>query len=264
MENLKIAGIQSDIYWHDRAANLAMFEEKIWQLDGQVDLILLPEMFTTGFTKDVGKMAEPMNLDTTKWMRQMASQTGAVITGSIIIQENGLYFNRLLWVDPQGNTQYYDKRHLFRIAEEDAYFALGKKQPIFQLKGWKILPQVCYDLRFPVWSRNRPDKKGSLDYDFSFYVASWPAARIQAWDILLKARAVENWCYTLGINRIGTDGNNIAYNGHSGLYDFRGDTIAAVGASNHTLYATLNGEALKDYREKFPAWKDADHFELGT
>ncbi|WP_158859120.1 amidohydrolase [Lunatibacter salilacus] len=263
MENLKVAGIQSSVYWHDRGSNLAMFEEKIWELESAVDLIVLPEMFTTGFTMEAERVAEHMNMDTTKWMKQMASQTKAVITGSVVIREGEKYFNRLLWATPDGEVLHYDKRHLFRMAKEDAHYNMGTTQPIFDLKGWKILPQVCFDLRFPVWSRNRATKEGGFDYDFSFYVASWPAARSTAWDVLLPARAVENWCYTLGLNRVGTDGNEVAYNGHSGLYDFKGNRICFGGETEMTLLFTLNADQLHEYREKFPAWKDADAFRLG-
>jgi len=263
MEDLKVAGIQSTLYWHDRGANLAMFEEKIWELESPVDLIVLPEMFTTGFTMETETVAEHMNMDTTKWLKQMASQTNAVVTGSIVMREGQNFFNRLLWATPEGGVLYYDKRHLFRMANEDEHFNMGTTQPIFELKGWKILPQVCYDLRFPVWSRNRVTEKKGFDYDFSFYIASWPAARTKAWDVLLPARAVENWCYTLGVNRIGTDGNDIPYNGHSALYDFKGEQLCFAGNQEMTLVGTLNAGLLQEYREKFPAWKDADAFRLG-
>lgn len=262
MENLKIAGIQSPLYWHDRGANLAMFEEKIWELESPVDLIVLPEMFTTGFTMEAETVAEHMNMDTTKWMKQMASQTKAVVTGSIVMREGKKFFNRLLWATPEGEILYYDKRHLFRMAKEEEHYTMGSLQPIFLLKGWKILPQVCYDLRFPVWSRNRANEQGGFDYDFCFYVASWPAARTTAWDVLLPARAVENWCYTLGINRVGIDGNDISYDGHSALYDFKGDRLCFEGDKETTLLFTLYADQLQEFRLKFPAWKDADSFRL--
>lgn len=202
MEDLTVALIQTDLYWQDREANLAMLEEKIWPLKGKVDLIVLPEMFPTGFSMEAEKLAEPMNFTTIKWLLQMASQTKAVVTGSVIIKEGKQYFNRLLWVSPEGEIAFYDKRHLFRMADEDHHYSMGKQRKVFSLKGWKILPQVCYDLRFPVWSRNTSDEDGQMDYDLAFYIASWPAARDSAWDVLLKARAVENLCYTIGVNRI--------------------------------------------------------------
>ncbi|AWW31397.1 amidohydrolase [Echinicola strongylocentroti] len=262
MENLKIALVQTDLYWQDRGANLAMLEEKIWSLQGKVDLIVLPEMFPTGFSMEVEKLGEPMNFTTTKWLQQMASQTKAVVTGSVIIKDGKDFYNRLLWVRPDGEVSYYDKRHLFRMADEEHHFSMGTKRELFSLKGWRILPQVCYDLRFPVWSRNISNSNGQMEYDLAFYIASWPAARDSAWDVLLKARAVENLCYTLGVNRVGEDGNGIAYSGHSGAYDFKGGTMAFSSEKEEVLLVTLDAEALVRYREKFPAWMDADRFEI--
>ncbi|MDI1325070.1 MAG: amidohydrolase [Algoriphagus sp.] len=256
---LSIALIQTDLHWKDKVANLAMLEEKIWGINQKIDLIILPEMFPTGFSMDASKLAEPMNLGVTKWMKQMAAQTGSIITGSAIIQEGGKFFNRLLWVSPDGTIQQYDKRHLFRMAEEDKTFSSGEKLPIFALKGWKICPQICYDLRFPVWSRNY-QKGGEAAYDFIFYVASWPAVRISAWDSLLPARAIENLAYSLGVNRVGDDGNGIGYNGHSAAYDFKGTQIAFLGEVDQFQIVTLEAEKLDEYREKFPAWMDADDF----
>src|SRR5690606_10220796 len=200
VKNLKVALFQTDLYWQDRAANLANLEEKIWSLKNPVDLVVLPEMFSTGFTMNSREMAEPMNFTTTRWMKHMAAQTGAVITGSVIINDSGKYFNRLLWVTPEGGVSHYDKKHLFRLANEDAHFDMGKEKIIVDLKGWKILPLICYDLRFPVWSRNRANSSGEGLYDLVFYIASWPASRIAAWDILLQARAIENLSYTIGVN----------------------------------------------------------------
>ena len=256
---LSIALIQTDLYWKNKVANLAMLEEKIWEINQKIDLIILPEMFPTGFSMDASELAEPMNLGVTKWMKQMAAQTGSVITGSAIIQEGGKFFNRLLWVSPDGTIQHYDKRHLFRMADEDKSFSAGEKLPIFSLKGWKICPQVCYDLRFPVWSRNI-QKDGEAAYDLIFYMASWPAARISAWDSLLPARAIENLSYSIGVNRVGDDGNGIGYNGHSGAYDFKGAPIAFLGETDQFQIVTLEAKLLEQFREKFPAWMDADDF----
>jgi predicted amidohydrolase len=263
VKNLVLALFQSNLHWQDRAANLAMFEEKIWQLDRKVDVLVLPEMFTTGFTMEVTAQAEPMNLHATKWMQQMAAQTNAAITGSVIIKENGKFFNRLLWVTPDGEVRHYDKRHLFRMAREDDYYDMGEGRLIIDFRGWKIMPQICYDLRFPVWSRNRASQEGQMEYDLLFYIASWPAPRVQAWDVLLKARAVENLCYIAGVNRIEEDGNGIPYCGHSGAYDFKGETLAFGGEEEKTMVVELDKAALEAYRKKFPAWKDADRFELG-
>lgn len=258
---IQIALVQTDLYWKDKTANMAMLEEKIMDIDHMVDLIVLPEMFSTGFTMDAKEVAEPMNLHTTKWMKQMASQTQAVITGSIIINDKGKFFNRLLWVSPDGIIDWYDKRHLFRMASEDEYFDMGMQRKVFQCKGWNILPQVCYDLRFPVWSRNSV-KKGEFEYDLIFYVASWPSPRIGAWDILLKARAVENQAYAIGVNRIGMDGNSVPYSGHSGAYNFKGETLSFSADKEEILFVELDFESLMQYREKFPAWMDADQFDL--
>lgn len=259
-----MALFQSNLHWHDRAANLAMFEEKIWQLPKKVDIIILPEMFTTGFSMDAESHAEPMNLHSTKWMKQMASQTGSVVTGSIIVKENGKFFNRLLWVTPAGNITHYNKRHLFGMAQEDLHYDKGQERVFVEYKGWKIMPQICYDLRFPVWSRNRVlDKdKGEMEYDLAFYIASWPQVRVSAWDILLKARAVENLCYTVGVNRIGEDGNGIPHCGHSGAYDFKGETLAFGEEKENILLVELDKHALTAYRQKVPFWKDGDLFEL--
>jgi omega-amidase len=260
--DLRIALIQTDLYWKDSIANLAMFEEKIMGMVASVDLIVLPEMFTTGFTMEPEEVAEPMNFTTTRWMKQMAAQTQAVITGSIVIKDGGLFYNRLLWVEPNGKVQKYDKRHLFRMANEDQYYSMGKERAIFSCKGWKIFPQVCYDLRFPVWSRNQL-RNGKLEYDLVFYVASWPSPRVSAWDILLQSRAVENLSYAIGVNRIGQDGNGVPYSGHSAAFDFKGDRLVYGGEVEGILQLVINYDELARFREKFPAWMDADNFEFG-
>jgi omega-amidase len=264
VKNLKVALFQTDLHWQDRAANLANLEEKIWSLRSPVDLVVLPEMFSTGFTMNTREMAEPMNFTTTRWMKQMAAQTGAVITGSVIIHDSGKYFNRLLWVTPEGGVSYYDKKHLFRMVNEDAHFDMGKEKIIVDLKGWKILPLICYDLRFPVWSRNRASVGGESLYDLVFYIASWPASRIAAWDILLQARAIENLSYTIGVNRTGQDGNGVGYNGHSGVYDFKGQRLAFSPEIEEIITIELDHQGLLNYREKFPVWKDADDFSLNV
>lgn len=262
MENITLAIFQTELHWEDSAANLAMFEEKIWSMEGKADLLVLPEMFTTGFTMNTGSQAEPMNLHSTRWMQQMAGQTKAVVTGSVVIKDGKDFYNRLLWVEPGGKVSYYDKRHLFRMAEEDNFYSMGTKNEVFKLKGWKVRPQVCYDLRFPVWSRNQASGEGDMDYDLIFYVASWPAPRVQAWDILLQARAVENLAYCVGVNRVGQDGNGVNYCGHSAAYDFKGNCLASGGENEGIVRVTLDGGALTEYRKKFPAWKDADSFSL--
>lgn len=258
---LSVALVQTDLHWKNKIANLAMLEEKIWEINQKTDLIILPEMFPTGFTMDASELAEPMNLVVTKWMKQMAVQTGSVITGSAIIQEGGKFFNRLLWVSPDGTVRHYDKRHLFRMAEEEKTFSAGEKLPIFSLNGWKICPQVCYDLRFPVWSRNHR-KDDEAAYDLIFYVASWPAVRISAWDSLLPARAIENLSYCIGVNRVGDDGTGISYNGHTAAYDFKGTRISFLEELDQFQMVILEAGKLDEYRNKFPAWMDADDFSI--
>ena len=256
MNNLKLTLIQSDIYWHQIEANLAMYEEKLWQITEPTDIIVLPEMFQTGFTMDHAGLAEPMNLTTFKWMKQMAAQKKAVVTGSYIVKEKGQTFNRLIWMQPDGTWHKYDKRHLFRMADEHHYFDMGMEKLIVEWRGWKICPMICYDLRFPVWARNR-----NLEYDLLLYVANWPAVRVNAWDALLKARAIENVAYTIGLNRVGEDGKQIAYNGHSGAYSAKGETLA-FSDQEEMMQITLSGSELARFREKFPAHLDADDFEL--
>lgn len=255
MQNLKLALIQSDIYWHEVNANLAMFEEKIWDIEEPIDVIVLPEMFQTGFTMETS-LAEPMNLTTFKWMKQMAAQKKAVVTGSYIVRAGEHVFNRLVWMQPDGQFQTYDKAHLFRMSTEDQFFDEGKDRLIVEWKGWKICPMICYDLRFPVWARN-----SKLEYDLLLYVANWPAVRVTAWDALLKARAIENLSYCIGVNRVGRDGKDIDYNGHTGVYGPKAETFA-FSEKDETLIIELDGAELKRYREKFPAQLDADDFEL--
>jgi predicted amidohydrolase len=252
---LKIGLVQSDIIWHEIQGNLAMYEEKIWALDRDTDLIVLPEMFQTGFTMDT-QLAEPQNLHTLKWLKQMAKQTAAVITGSYMVKENGKVYNRLVWMQPDGNYHTYDKSHLFRMSQEDRYFEEGVQRLIVEWKGWKICPLICYDLRFPVWSRNT-----DLAYDLLLYVANWPAVRISAWDALLKARAIENLSYAIGLNRVGVDGKGIAYDGHTSVFGPKGDCLL-FSEKDEILQLELNKQELQRYRVKFPAHLDADDFNL--
>jgi omega-amidase len=265
MNSLRITLIQTELYWEDRTANVSSLEEKIWRIGQETDVIVLPEMFTTGFTMNAKRLAEPLNLHTFKWMKQMAAQTGALILGSYIAEEDTKFHNRLLWMQPDGRFFTYDKRHLFRMADEHLTYTAGTSRLTAEWKGWRICPLICYDLRFPVWSRNvyRSDL-GRMDYDVLIYVANWPAARIQAWDVLLKARAVENLCYTAGVNRVGKDGNNIDHNGHSAVYGPRGETLAFAADRETTLTVELSWDELATYREKFPAWMDADDFKIST
>lgn len=268
MENLKVTLIQSTLHWEDTIANLAMFEEKIWQLKDATDLIVLPEMFTTGFSMDAARLAEHMNMSTFKWMKQLAAQTGAVITGSYIVKENDNYFNRLLWMRPDGSYEVYDKRHLFRMAEEHQVYAAGRTRIITELKGWRICPLICYDLRFPVWSRNSPidakNPSGGPVYDCLIYIANWPSARRYAWSTLLQARAIENLSYVLGVNRVGTDGKGHLYSGDSALISPKGEQLFHQADHEIMQTITLDAEALLTFRQKFPAHLDADSFEVNN
>ncbi|MFM7430497.1 MAG: amidohydrolase [Flammeovirgaceae bacterium] len=263
MQDLKVTLIQSDLHWEDPTANLAMFEEKIWQIGQQTDVIVLPEMFTTGFNMHAHRLAEMMNLRTFKWMRQMADQTGALILGSFIANVHDRHFNRLLWMEPGGNFKTYDKRHLFRMAEEQHVFSSGESLLIGLWKGWRICPLICYDLRFPVWSRNRwnPSLK-KLSYDLLIYVANWPQVRANAWEVLLRARAIENLSYVVGVNRVGNDGNGIEYNGQSSVIGFKGDSIFSVEGAEAVKTIELSANALQAYRDRFPAYLDADDFSI--
>lgn len=260
MQDLTVTLIQSPLYWQDVDANLAMFEEKIWTIQGQTDLIVLPEMFNTGFTMDVETCSEPMNFTTFKWMKQMAAQTRAVVTGSFIVKEDGNFFNRLIWMQPSGEYRHYDKRHLFRMANEHDHYSAGNHRLIVDLKGWKVCPMICYDLRFPIWSRN--DLNPDNQYDLLLYVANWPTPRINAWDTLLQARAIENIAYVIGVNRIGTDINNNLYNGHSIIINHKGEQLFFNEGEELLETKTLIGEQLKTFREKFPAHLDADQFTI--
>ena len=259
MQDLKVALLQTSLHWENPTANRSMLEEKIWQLQEQVDVIVLPEMFTTGFTMNASKLAEPMNLHTFKWMQQMASQTQAALCGSYIVQEGGVFYNRLIWMFPNGTYKTYDKRHLFRMAGEHEVFGAGQQQLIVEWKGWKICPLVCYDLRFPVWSRNVANA-----YDALIYVANWPKPRVQVWSTLLKARAMENSAYVAGVNRVGVDGLEVpnTYNGASASVNFKGEVLWEKENEEAWGISIWEGQALMEFREKFPAWKDADQFNI--
>lgn len=258
MQDLKVTLVQTPLYWQNAQANLGMLEEKVWQIDEDTDLIVLPEMFNSGFTMQPELVSEPMNFTTFKWMKQIAAQTKAVVTGSFVVKENNQYYNRLIWMQPDGNWESYDKRHLFRMANEHDHYTAGNSKIVIELKGWKICPLICYDLRFPVWARNDVNNP----YDLLLFVANWPAARVDAWDALLKARAIENLSYTIGVNRIGEDGNNVAYNGHSSIYGPKGDVISYLDDKEEINTYSLSKDILIKFREKFPAHLDADEFTI--
>lgn len=253
---LKVSALQCDLHWENPEANRRTLGEKLLAAPG-ADVYILPEMFATGFSMDTARLAESMDGPTHQWMSGHAKNLNAVVCGSLIIREADRFYNRFLWVSPDGTTQYYDKRHRFTMAGEHNYFSAGEDQKIVELKGWRIMLQVCYDLRFPVWSRNRSN------YDFLIYVANWPAARSAAWSKLLPARAIDNQCYVAGVNRVGIDGKNIGYSGNSAIIDPKGDyLVQAAPNRDELLTAKLSYEELADFREKFPVLKDADDFDL--
>ena len=227
----------------------------IGEIEDGIDLVVLPEMFSTGFTMDSCEMAETMGGETIAWLREQAAQRGVTIVGSVVI-EDGAYFNRLVWMPPDGRATVYDKRHLFRMAGEHEHYAAGRKRVVVTIGSWRVCLSVCYDLRFPVWLRCRND------YDLLLCVANWPAARQSAWNVLLCARAVENQCYAVGVNRIGTDGNGIEYGGGSAVYDWIGSALVEAADDPAVLTASLDLDAVADARQRFPAWRDADEFEV--
>ena len=260
MSTLSFTLIQSKLYWEDKAANLAMFEEKIMAITEKTEIVVLPEMFTTGFSMQPKKLAESMEGETVQWMKRISATKKIVLTGSVIIEENGHFYNRLLWVMPDGQLGYYDKRHRFAFAGEDAEYTAGNKRMIAQVKGWKINLQVCYDLRFPVWARQQTTE--SAEYDVLLYVANWPERRNHAWKTLLTARAIENQCFVVAVNRVGPDGNQISHSGDSMVIDPLGFTLYHQEKEESVFTISLGKDSLQEAREKFPFWKDADGFRL--
>lgn len=255
-EQLQVSIIQSNLFWEDKLANLKFFEKKINKIS-QADIIVLPEMFTTGFTMNPNPLAETMDGKTVNWMLDLANYHKSLIIGSVIIEEDSNYYNRLIAAFPDGNLQYYDKKHLFTLANEHHHYTAGKKQLTINYKGWKIFPLVCYDLRFPVWARN------VKDYDVLIYIASWPKLRIAAWDALLKARAIENMCYTIGVNRVGVDANQYEYPGHSVVLDAYGNEILSTNENQEqTGNVVIDKNILNEVRNKLQFLNDKDPFKL--
>jgi len=256
MTNLTISLVQYDITWEDKYVNRRKIENLIQQIES-TDMIVLPEMFSTGFSMNVESMAEPMDGQTVVWLKKIAKEKDVVICGSIIIQENNQYFNRLLFVRPDGKINSYDKRHLFTMGNEQKYYTPGEKQLIVEFKGFRILPLVCYDLRFPVWSRNRGN------FDLMIYVANWPAPRQKAWKTLLRARAIENQSYLVAVNRTGTDVNGIVYVGGSYTIDAKGKIIQQLSKNEEGIITEKYSlESLQRFRKHFPVLDDADQFSL--
>jgi predicted amidohydrolase len=251
---MQVALVQTTLEWENPSYNRALLDKKLSTISPHTDLVVLPEMFTTGFTMHPHHCAETMEGPTIKWMQRWAQHLQAALVGSVAIEENGLYYNRLLFVTPAGNVLNYDKKHRFALAGEDQVYEAGKHRLCIDYKGWKICPFICYDLRFPVFSRN------TEDYDISLYVANWPAPRIQAWDVLLRARAVENMCYTLGVNRVGIDGNGLEYPGHSQAIDCFGNYLLSPQPTEGLYTVVLDKEKLVDSRLRFPFLNDRDPF----
>ncbi len=284
MSLITITTIQTNLHWEDKAANLRMLEEKINAIKEKTELVILPEMFSTGFSMQPKLLAEKMDGETLAWMKRTAAAKKIILTGSVIIEEAGKYFNRLIWMLPNGTFGHYDKRHLFAFAGEDKQYTAGTNRLIASVKGWKINLQVCYDLRFPVWARQtsppNPLSKGEgekapsppppegeeladthiPEYDVLIYVANWPERRSIAWKTLLQARAIENQCYTIGVNRVGNDGNNIYHSGDSMITDPMGEILYHKKDEEDIFTITLDKTNLNTVREKFPFMRDADDF----
>ena len=256
MQNeLNIVAIQADLTWENPTANLLLFEQKIALLDSDTDLIVFPEMFSTGFTMQPSSVAQTMNGPTVLWMIAIAKTNNMAILGSIVVQENHQYFNRAVFVHPNGEIETYDKRHLFSLAGEDALYSSGMHRLLVNFKGWRICPLICYDLRFPVWTRN------SNEYDLLVFMANWPTPRIDAWDSLLKARAIENMSYCIGVNRIGEDANGYQYNGHTTAYDFLGKEIASTSEGKEDLLQCVISKSKQhEIRQKLNFLNDQDSF----
>ena len=256
-DSLKLGLVQTDNTWQDIDASLVNLSNKIDKIDNTVDVIILPELFSTGFTMEAEEVAETMDGKAVKWMQALAKEKQCLVIGSLLIVESGTYFNRLIAAFPEGTIQSYDKRHLFSFAGEDAVFTAGEERLIINFKDFKICPLICYDLRFPVWSRNT-DK-----IDLLIYVANWPDARMLAWDTLLRARAIENLCYVAGVNRVGVDNNQLVYVGHTSAYDAMGASLLNSKASQEAIYyTTLEKSHIASVREKFSFLDDRDRFEM--
>lgn len=263
---MQVTLIQTSLHWEDRDKNFAHFDGLLNKVTGKTDLIVLPEMFTTGFTMNPEKLAEPAIGPTLNWLKQNAAEKNAVITGSVAVEENGKFYNRLYWVQANGEFSFYNKRHLFRMAGEDKHYSVGQDKIIKSINEFKICPLVCYDLRFPVWSRNvftKTNGSCTAAYDVLLYVANWPEVRSYPWKQLLIARAIENQCFVIGVNRIGADGNSFAHSGDSMVINPRGEIISTTKANEESIETvTLDYNYLSEFRKVFPVGLDADDFDL--
>ena len=264
MQPLTVTLIQGATRWHDAPANRAYYGDLVRKHAIGSDLVVLPETFLTGFSNEVRTIAEVSQGEGIAWMTALATEMAAVITGSLVIKDGEQVFNRMIWARPDGGYLYYDKRHLFRMAGEHTRYGAGSERLIVELNGWRILPQVCYDLRFPVWLRNRRNESAAcgMDYDLALFVANWPAPRRQPWRTLLRARAIENLSYVIGVNRVGVDGNELLYAGDSAAIDPVGEPLVELASQEQAVTVTLDPQVLIAHRERFPAWMDADAFEL--
>lgn len=263
--DLKITIVQSDLYWENVTENLVMFSKKINAISNPTGIIVLPEMFNTGFSMDSEKLSETMDGETVAWMKKQAQKSNAVIVGSLIVKEATNYYNRLVWVQPDNKIYTYDKRHLFRMAGEHNHFSAGTKRLIIEYNGWKICPLICYDLRFPVWARNSSlgTQHVSPVYDVLIYIANWPAIRKAPWCKLLEARAIENQCYVVGVNRVGKDGKGNTYAGNSAMINPKGEIISNIPeGKNYTETIRLSLNKLNTFREEFPVSLDGDAFKI--
>ncbi|HZG23896.1 MAG TPA: nitrilase family protein [Chitinophagaceae bacterium] len=277
MSTLTVTVIQSQLHWKDAGANLQMFEEKIKSIGEKTEMVVLPEMFNTGFISTPQPLAETMDGPTVEWMKRIAAEHRIILTGSLIIKEDGKYFNRLIWMLPVGQYGHYDKRHLFAFASEHEEYTAGNKRLITSVKGFRLNMQICYDLRFPVWASQqsfasplmRKRRVSNFDaykeiehpeYDALVYVANWPERRNHAWKTLLQARAIENQCYVIGVNRVGKDGNDINYSGDSMVIDPLGEVLYQKPDDEDIFTVVLKKERVDEIRSQFPFWKDADNF----
>jgi omega-amidase len=254
--DLTLSLIQTETHWHDPLANQQLFDDWLARVPEQSTLVVLPEMFSTGFTMCSAEVAEEMSGPTVTWLIDAARSHNKTLCGSVVIADSDKYYNRFIWVTPQGEVSTYDKRHRFRMAGEHEHYAAGEERVVLKHQGFRICPMVCYDLRFPVFFRNLGD------YDLLLCVANWPAARQSAWDVLLRARAIENLSYMAAVNIVGTDGNGVAYDGGSVMLDPQGQSLAEAGDRSGVVTAALSLDQLKTYRQDFPAWQDADEFSL--
>jgi predicted amidohydrolase len=262
LSSLQFSIIQANLFWEDKVANLDMFGQKILAINIPTEIIVLPEMFSTGFSMQPEKFAETMNGPTINWMKKLSFEKKAIITGSLMIEEKGNFYNRLIWMLPNGQFGYYDKRHLFAFGGEDQAYCPGNKRVIASVKGWKINLQICYDLRFPVWARQQKIENAELEFDILLNVANWPEKRNLAWKTLLMARAIENQCFSIGVNRIGLDGNNSNHVGDSMVVGPFGDLIHQSYDQEGTFHVLLQKETIFNARASFPFWKDADRFTI--